>query len=106
ADANFGIFARDVEIARKIVELKKQYGYPKTWESSYAKNTVKHLREIIEILSEGGVLSTGTLSLQSLDQDTLDTIRRSNISVEKYEDLAVEFGHHDLPLVMELMMGL
>jgi radical SAM superfamily enzyme YgiQ (UPF0313 family) len=106
ADANFGIFARDVDIARKIVELKKEYGYPRTFESSYAKNTVKHLREIIEILSAGGVLSTGTLSLQSLDQDTLYAIRRSNISVKKYEDLAVEFGNNDLPLVMELMMGL
>jgi len=105
-DANFGIFARDVEIARKVVELKEQYGYPKVFESSYAKNTVKHLREIIEILSQGGVLSTGTLSLQSLDQPTLDTIRRSNIRVDKYEELAVEFGNHELPLVMELMMGL
>jgi len=106
ADANFGIFARDVDIARKVVELKQQYGYPTAWESSYAKNTVKHLREIIEILSEGGVLSSGTLSLQSLDQPTLDTIRRSNIRVDKYEELAVEFGNNELPLVMELMMGL
>ena len=106
ADANFGIFARDVDIARKVVELKERYGYPRVFESSYAKNTVKHLREIIEILSAGGVLSTGTLSLQSLDPGTLDTIRRSNIRVDKYEDLAVEFGNQGLPLVMELMMGL
>jgi radical SAM superfamily enzyme YgiQ (UPF0313 family) len=106
ADANFGIFARDVDIARKIVELKEEYGYPMVWESSYAKNTVKHLREIIEILTRGGVLSTGTLSLQSVDQPTLDAIQRSNIKVEKYDDLAVEFANQGLPLVVELMMGL
>ena len=29
ADANFGIFERDVDIAEKIAELKAQYGYPK-----------------------------------------------------------------------------
>ncbi|MBX3287637.1 MAG: radical SAM protein, partial [Actinobacteria bacterium] len=106
ADANFGIFARDVEIARKLVELKKQYGYPKVFESSYAKNTVKHLREIIEILADGEILSTGTLSLQSMDPGTLDAIHRSNIKVEKYDDLAVEFSKRGLPLVIELMMGL
>ena len=106
ADANFGIFPRDVDIAHKIVELNKEYGYPKVWESSYAKNTVKHLREIIEILTQGGVLSTGTLSLQSVDQPTLDAIQRSNIKVEKYDDLAVEFAKQGLPLVVELMMGL
>jgi radical SAM superfamily enzyme YgiQ (UPF0313 family) len=106
ADANFGIFPRDVEIARKVVELKEQYGYPVVFESSYAKNTVKHLREIIETLVAGGVLSTGTLSLQSVDAVTLDAIHRSNIKVEKYDDLAIEFGKQGLPLVVELMMGL
>ena len=30
ADANFGIFERDVEIAEKIADLKRQYGYPRT----------------------------------------------------------------------------
>lgn len=106
ADANFGIFSRDVDIARRLVELKEQYGYPKRFESSYAKNTVKHLREIIEILAGGGILSTGTLSLQSVDPGTLDAIHRSNIRVDKYDDLAVEFGKLGLPLVVELMMGL
>jgi radical SAM superfamily enzyme YgiQ (UPF0313 family) len=106
ADANFGIFPRDVDIAHKVVELKEKYGYPVVWESSYAKNTVKHLREIIEIMTRGGVLSTGTLSLQSVDQETLDAIQRSNIKVEKYDDLAVEFANQGLPLVVELMMGL
>ena len=92
ADSNFGIFPRDVEIANKVVELKEEYGYPMVFESSYAKNTVKHLREIIESLASGGILSTGTLSLQSVDVATLDAIKRSNIKVEKYDQLAVEFG--------------
>lgn len=106
ADANFGIFARDVEIARKLVQLKRQYGYPKVFESNYAKNTVKHLRQIIEILADGDIVTTGTLSLQSVDPGTLAAVHRSNIRVEKYEDLAVEFNKRGLPLAIELMMGL
>ena len=106
ADANFGIFERDVEIVRKLVELTRQYGYPQVWESSYAKNTVKHLREIIETLRKGRIVSMGVLSLQSVDTQTLHAVNRSNIRVEKYDELAAEFARHGLPLVVELMMGL
>ena len=69
ADANFGIFERDVEIAEKVAELKREYGYPKLFESNYAKNTVKHLRQIIEILADAGILAQGMLSLQTMDAE-------------------------------------
>lgn len=105
-DSNFGLFERDVEIARKVVEMKERYGYPRVFESSYAKNRVKYLKEIIEILAGGGVVSTGTLSLQSVSPETLAAIRRSNIKVEKYDELAMEFSKAKLPLIVEMMMGL
>ena len=105
-DANFGVFERDIEVARKVVELKEKYGYPKIFESSYAKNQVKHLRTIIGILAGGGVVSTGTLSLQSVSPQTLEAIKRSNIKVSKYDELAIEFEKARLPLIVEMMMGL
>ncbi len=106
ADSNFGLFERDVEIARKIAELSEQFGYPKIFESSYAKNTVRHLREIIVTLARGGIISTGVLALQSADPQTLGAIKRSNIKPEKYDVLAEEFTRQGLPLVVEMMMGL
>lgn len=106
ADANFGIFARDVEITRHLVDLKERYGFPKRLITNYAKNTVKHLREIVELLVAGDVVSEGLLSLQSMDDDTLRAVRRSNIKTEKYEELAREFRSSRLPLFVDLMMGL
>ncbi len=106
ADANFGVFPRDVEIARKVVELKRQYGFPRLFGANYAKNTVQHLKQIVDTLVDGGILATGVLSMQSADPDTLRTIRRSNIKVDRYDDLAQEFSRNELPLVTELMMGL
>ena len=106
ADANFGIFSRDVEIAAHVADLKKRYGFPLRFITNYAKNTVKHLTEIVTVLTEAGVVSEGLLSLQSLDDDTLDAIRRSNIKLEKYEALAAEFRASKLPLFVDLMMGL
>ncbi|MFT5201214.1 MAG: radical SAM superfamily enzyme YgiQ (UPF0313 family) [Candidatus Aldehydirespiratoraceae bacterium] len=106
ADANFGIFSRDVEIATHFADLKRRYGFPQRFITNYAKNTVKHLTEIVTVLTEAGVVSEGLLSLQSLDDATLKAIRRSNIKLEKYEALAAEFRASKLPLFVDLMMGL
>ena len=83
ADANFGVFERDVEIAEKIAELKATYGYPKNIGNNYAKNTVKHLSKIIEIFTEAGIVAEGKMSMQSFDDETLAIIRRKNIKVEQ-----------------------
>ncbi|NNE72866.1 MAG: radical SAM protein [Acidimicrobiales bacterium] len=106
ADANFGIFSRDVEIAQRVADLKQADGFPRRFISNYAKNTVKHLRHIVEILATAGIVTEGLLSLQSMDENTLATIRRSNIKLEKYEALATEFREEELPLFVDLMMGL
>jgi radical SAM superfamily enzyme YgiQ (UPF0313 family) len=106
ADANFGIFERDVEIAEKIAELKATYGYPESIGNNYAKNTVKHLSKIIEIFTEAGIVAEGKMSMQSFDAGTLSIIRRKNIKVEKYDELSVEFRRNELPLSVDLMLGL
>jgi hypothetical protein len=105
-DANFGIFERDVEIAEKIAELKATYGFPKFVGTNYAKNTVKHLSKIIEIFTDAGITAEGKMSMQTFDDDTLLTIRRKNIKVEKYNDLGREFRRNLLPLSVDIMMGL
>ena len=106
ADANFGIIERDVAIAQKIADLKREYGYPRTVAVNYAKNTIKHLRQIIEIFADVEILTEGVVSLQSMDQTTLKIIRRSNIKLEKYNELSTEFRRSRLPLAADIMMGL
>ncbi len=105
-DANFGVFDRDVDIARRIVQLKKKHGFPRHMGTNYAKNSVKNLKPIIETLVDGGIIAMGLLSLQSMDEDTLSVINRANIKLEKYEALAEEFRANKLPLYVDLMMGL
>ena len=106
ADANFGMLERDVDIARKVADLKRTTGYPRTVATNYAKNNVKHLRKIIEIFAEVEILTEGVVSLQSMDETTLRIIDRSNIKLEKYNDLTTEFRQANLPLAADIMMGL
>ncbi|MDH4170138.1 MAG: radical SAM protein [Acidimicrobiia bacterium] len=106
ADSNFGIFRRDVEIADKLAELKARYGFPFSFGVSYAKNTVKHLQYVIETMAKAGIVTQGILSLQSMDEATLEAVHRSNIKTEKYDALAAEMRAADLPLFVDLMLGL
>jgi hypothetical protein len=106
ADANFGIFERDVAIAERIAELKAQHGYPRFIGNNYAKNTVKHLSKIIETFTKAGIVAEGKMSMQTFDEGTLATIRRKNIKVEKYYDLSGEFRRNQLPMMVDIMMGL
>jgi radical SAM superfamily enzyme YgiQ (UPF0313 family) len=106
ADANFGILERDVAIAEKVAALKEEYGFPLHCGTNYAKNTVKHLNKIVSLWVDAGIVTQGMLSLQTMDTETLTTIRRSNIKTEKYDALADEFRRAELPLFVDLMMGL
>lgn len=106
ADANFGIFARDVDIARYLAGLRERHGYPRQFVTNYAKNTVKHLEQIVEIVADSGIVTQGLLSLQTTDADTLSAVERTNIKLERYEDLARAFRRAKLPLYVDLMLGL
>jgi radical SAM superfamily enzyme YgiQ (UPF0313 family) len=105
-DANFGILERDVEIAEHIAELKRKYGFPKTAALNYAKNTMKHLRPIIDTFASVDLNIEPTVAVQSMDETTLKIIRRSNIKTEKYDELADEFRRSGLRLATDVMMGL
>jgi radical SAM superfamily enzyme YgiQ (UPF0313 family) len=106
ADANFGMLERDVAITEKIAELKRRYGFPRSIAINYAKNQVKYLRQIIKIMADVGILTEGKVSLQTMDETTLNVIDRSNIKLDKYNELSTEFRRARLPLAVEIMMGL
>lgn len=107
ADANFGIFSRDVDIAEHVVALRQIHDAPYSLTISLAKNTVKYSQRIISILTRGGVSPiTASSAVQTIDPDTLVVIRRQNIKIEKYDELAVTFQEEGIPLVTDLLMGL
>jgi hypothetical protein len=106
ADANFGIFARDVEIAERVTAVRAETSFPAGFGANFAKNTVKHLGPIIRTLVEGGIVNRGLLALQTMDERTLATIERANIKVERYDAIAAEMRAAGLPFAVELMMGL
>ena len=106
ADANFGIFERDIEITEWICHVKDRYGYPKEVVVNYTKNATKRLAKIVELFAENNICSQGIISIQTRDEITLEVINRKNIKTDKYNDLAEIFRIEGLPLSTDLMIGL
>jgi radical SAM superfamily enzyme YgiQ (UPF0313 family) len=106
ADANFGMYDRDIEVAKYIVDAKARLGFPREVVVNYTKNTTRRLIEIIKAFSAGGIISQGIISIQTTDEATLEVINRKNIKTETYDELAQHFAAANLPLSTDLMIGL
>jgi radical SAM superfamily enzyme YgiQ (UPF0313 family) len=106
ADANYGLYDRDIEISQFIVDTKKEFGYPQEIVVNYTKNSTWRLVEIIKIFTAGGIIGQGIISIQTTDEKTLEVINRKNIRTQRYDELAQAFIELDLPLSTDLMIGL
>jgi len=106
ADANFGIFRRDVEIAEHIAATKARHGYPREVVVNYPKNATEKIADIVRIFARAGICSQGIISIQTTDPATLAVIRRDNIKTRKYDELGEIFRRENLPLSTDLMIGL
>ena len=107
-DANFGMFPeRDNMIADKIIEVQEQYGYPKTFSVAWAKNQKREVVDIVKKLLNAPGFNQGlTLSVQSLDVDVLENIRRRNMEMNKLEEVFELCEQRNIPTYTELILGL
>lgn len=104
-DANFGILERDQLIARRLRENHRKHGYPAhvgcQWNKTRPDRVLKVARELSE-LSEVGA------SMQSLDPDVLDAIKRKNLPLMEVKNLVEQLRSEGvpMPLFSELIVGL
>jgi radical SAM superfamily enzyme YgiQ (UPF0313 family) len=104
-DANFGILPIDAEFVQDLIEVRDQYGYPRTLETSWAKNKSKLFFDIVHKMTEAGLRSSFTLALQSLSDAALDTMNRRNMRVNEWEDLVRRLDEEGLDCYAELIWG-
>ena len=107
-DANFGMFIdRDKMIAQRLVEIQQKYDNPKSYTIAWAKNQRAEVLEIVKILMfEGGSTSGLNLSVQSMDDNVLEIIKRKNLAMNKVEEIFDECEINNIPLYTELILGL
>lgn len=105
-DANFGMFERDYQIAEKLVEMKERNNHPSRLQVSYAKNNPDMVFKINRLLAEHGIGKGATLSLQSMSEDVLKNIGRSNIDRREYKRLLKMYNDAGISTYTELIIGL
>lgn len=105
-DANFGIFPRDLEIAKSLVANKEKYGYPKKFRVCNAKNSNQLVYQISETLNNAGMDKGTSMSVQSMNSEVLDAIKRENIGLDKFKDLMSKFNKSSIPTYTEIILPL
>ena len=107
-DANFGIFPeRDSMIADKLIEVQKTYGVPRAYTISWAKNQKQEVVDIVrKLIYEGGAKIGLNLSVQTMDDNVLDIIKRKNLDTNKIEQVFELCEENNIPLYTELILGL
>ncbi|MEK9627544.1 MAG: radical SAM protein [Nitrospinota bacterium] len=81
ADTNFGMYPRDREVCLALKESKEKYGWPLQIMATTGKNNKKRVVEITGIL---GNMFAVNMSVQSMNDNVLEKIKRSNINLEDY----------------------
>ena len=103
ADANFGIFKRDIEIAHKISECSKSYGYPGYVDVSWNKSRTDLLLQVME---EFNGLTKYCAATQSTNPDVLKEVKRRNLKQTDLLKFDQDLKARDMQMSTELILGL
>lgn len=108
-DANFGMFVeRDNAIITKLVEVQRRWNRIKNFSMTWAKNQKNEVVDIVRrLVAESPTASSGlTVSVQSLDENVLDIIKRRNLDQHKIEEIFALCDRYSIPVYTELILGL
>jgi radical SAM superfamily enzyme YgiQ (UPF0313 family) len=104
ADANFGIMKdRDMEIA-KLMRQAADHGSIEAINLQYAKNSTETVFDIAKII---GPYGRGiTVSVQSMNQPTLESIKRENLKTNNIQHLMQLSQEYQIGTYTEVILGL
>ncbi len=106
ADANFGILPRDLDIAEYAAQIKQKHGFPKALSVQNTKNATERAYQVQKTLAEAGLNKGVTISFQSVDPETLKSIKRANISTKSFQELQRRFTRDHIETYSDMILGL
>jgi hypothetical protein len=108
-DANFGMFVeRDNMIVDKLIEVQKRWGKLSSFSMTWAKNQKNEVVDIVKkLIEESPNFGQGlTVSVQSMDNDVLENIKRRNLDQHKIDEIFALCDKNNIPVYTELILGL
>lgn len=108
-DANFGMFIeRDNTIVDKLIEVQKKWNKLTSFSMTWAKNQKNEVVDIVKkLIEQSPNFGQGlTVSVQSMDQDVLENIKRRNLDQHKIDEIFSLCDKNNIPVYTELILGL
>ena len=102
-DSNFGMYARDEEIAEHISGLQDEFGWPNSFDVTTGKANYDRVLRISSRLKNKMEVST---SVQSLNPKTLEAIKRKNPPMDEYQRILDEIRRRNMPTEADLIVPL
>jgi len=109
ADANFGLYDRDVDIIDFIADYKSKYGYPKKDVGVCFAKTDKATERIMKIFWSGykaGFWKHYRIDIQDFDTEVLDNIKRKNLSRDAMLGIKAQIEKEGIPVKTQFIIGL
>jgi radical SAM superfamily enzyme YgiQ (UPF0313 family) len=109
ADANYGLYDRDVDVMKFLADYKKKYGYPsKEVSVSFAKTdkASDRILKIFELGWEVGFFRHFNIHLQDFDKDVLKNIKRTNLSNNEILRIKKQLEEKNIPIKTQFILGL
>jgi len=103
SDLNFGMYPRDIEICDIIAEIQNKFDFPHFIKCTTGKNQKNKIINAIKKLNNTLRI---TMSVQSLDSNVLENVRRSNISTDHILELYPAIKDANLETTSEVILGL
>jgi hypothetical protein len=104
-DANFGILKRDPEIAEMLCKQTNHLRFVGI--TGLAKTKSEKRRAVLEPLIKQGLVTLYQISLQTIDEDVLKNVERTDVTPEENINLARYFiDKYDIDVIVELILGL
>ena len=103
ADSNYGIFKHDSEISDKLINMQKKYGWPLKINVSTAKVSKEQVFNTIKDFKDSIYFSA---SMQSMNQTTLEHIKRKNLAFEEYLDILKNLTVYKVKSRTEFIIGM
>lgn len=108
-DANFGMFIeRDDLIIDRLIEVQHRWNRLTNFSLTWAKNQKNEVVGMVRKLVDRSLVSSQglTVSVQSMDEAVLKTIKRANLDQHKIDEIFELCDRYSIPVHTELILGL
>ncbi|MDQ3802617.1 MAG: cobalamin-dependent protein [Acidobacteriota bacterium] len=106
ADANFGMYPRDEEIATALADNRRRRGTPLMVSFNSMKNRPERMVRIAQIVGNAGLATTQSMAIQSMDEATLRTSGRESVRTSAYTAALQQLNAGGLTTYVELIWPL